>query len=612
MRCGIQCGLALLLLVSMCIGAAVAQDVEPQRRILVLYEMESTAVSVSQVARGVETGLRKAFPDGLELYAEYLDLVRFPSEENAQNLATSLNDRFRDVPLDLVIVVGPLAVAFWTDRLPNLHRFPLIYGGVRPDSPELKTLPAATPRVASGFDLVRTVELARRLQPDARRLVVMTGSSTFDKRWESNARTALEGKTPGLEVEFATGLTREGFKTVAEGLGRDSMIVFLTVSEDADGRKFRPYDLMVQVAAVAGAPTYSVYSSYIGSGAVGGYVQTFIGIGEKLAELAADTLSGNPPPPGVVEPHAGPVVDWRQMQRWGMSRNLLPEGTDLQFYEPSAWERYRLPILLAGAVILLQALTIAALVIQDRRRRRAEGELAVERESLTHLSRAWQLGELSGALAHELNQPLTAILANAQAGSALLRRRPQHEEQLGAILADIAKEDRRAAGIIAQLRRLMVKGDTALEVIDLNQVVASTVALAASEFVARQATVEVAYEQATLPVNGNFAQLQQVVLNLLLNASEAMVVLPPDERRVTISTRLLGTGKRELAIADNGPGLSDELRRTAFQPFVSTKASGLGFGLSICRTIAHAHAGTLVFDDAPRSGLRVVLTLPPV
>ena len=294
-----------------------------------------------------------------------------------------------------------------------------------------------------------------------------------------------------------------------------------------------------------------------------------------------------------------------------LTRRRSAWGTQRLFYEPTAWERYRLQILLAVVVIGLQSTTIVALLVQERRRRRMADQLANERLELAHLSRTAQLGALSGALAHELNQPLASILANAQAGSQLLGQDPPDLAELAAVLGDIADDDRRAAGIIVQLRRLMVKGDAALEPVDLNQVVAATVTLARSEMVSRQTRVVARPAEEELIVRGNFAQLQQVLLNLMLNSAEAMAKLPPAEREMEIATRQRHDGRRELAAADRGPGLSPDMRAGAFAPFVSSKPNGLGFGLAICRTIARAHGGTLAFDEAVTGGARIVLSLPP-
>jgi C4-dicarboxylate-specific signal transduction histidine kinase len=149
-----------------------------------------------------------------------------------------------------------------------------------------------------------------------------------------------------------------------------------------------------------------------------------------------------------------------------------------------------------------------------------------------------------------------------------------------------------------------------MEPVDLNQVVTATVTLARSEMVARQTRVETRLNPAEVMVRGNFVQLQQVLLNLMLNASEAMAELAPAGRAIGIETGLRHDGMRELAVTDRGPGISPELRADAFKPFVSSKPDGLGFGLAICRTIAQAHGGTLAFGESAPGSTRIVLTLP--
>jgi C4-dicarboxylate-specific signal transduction histidine kinase len=348
----------------------------------------------------------------------------------------------------------------------------------------------------------------------------------------------------------------------------------------------------------------------VGLGTVGGKVESFETIGEDVAGLVLEAIAGKVTPHKLVSSMARPVVDWRQMMRWGFDRSLLPEGSQILNYHASVWEEYRAEIVAIVAVIALQSATIAALIVQYRRRRRITDELALERLELAHLSRVNQLGELSGAFAHELNQPLTSILANAEAGSRLLLADSDDRQELKAILDDIIADDKRASAIIGQLRNLMIKGEAKLDTMDLNSAVEATIALANSELLARQTKVHLDLEQGEIRVRGNLAQLQQLMLNLLFNAADAMSHLSTADRRVDIETRKRDDGSCVVAVTDRGPGLAPELRANVFRPFVSTKEQGLGLGLAICRSIALAHGGTLAFDDGRSGGARVVLTLP--
>jgi signal transduction histidine kinase len=213
-------------------------------------------------------------------------------------------------------------------------------------------------------------------------------------------------------------------------------------------------------------------------------------------------------------------------------------------------------------------------------------------------------------LAHELNQPLTSILANAESGVRLLDNDPIDVKELRDILGDIVLDNKRAATVITQLRRLMIRGETSLEPMDFNHAVTTTLALARSELLARQTCVDVVLDMPDVPIRGNLAQLQQVILNLLLNASDAMAHLPPTQREIVLRTRKRERGACELTVTDRGVGISPQRRSEVFKPFVSTKKTSLGLGLAICRSIAQAHGGTLRFDESFDEGARAIFTLP--
>ncbi len=276
----------------------------------------------------------------------------------------------------------------------------------------------------------------------------------------------------------------------------------------------------------------------------------------------------------------------------------------------SLWQEYWLEITLTVLVVLLQAAMIIALVLQEQRRRRLQAELALERLELAYLSRTSQMGALSGALAHELNQPLTAILANAETGRRLLDAQQVDLRELRDIMDDIVLDNRRAATVISQLRSLMLRGETTLESMDLNLAVTTTMGLAHSELLARQTRVDVMLDMPDVPVRANLPQLQQVILNLLLNAADAMAHLPPAMREIAVRTRKRDNGFCELTVTDRGIGISPEKRAEVFKPFVSTKKASLGLGLAICRSIAQAHGGALSFDDNFDEGARAIFTLP--
>jgi signal transduction histidine kinase len=232
-------------------------------------------------------------------------------------------------------------------------------------------------------------------------------------------------------------------------------------------------------------------------------------------------------------------------------------------------------------------------------RRRAERESLAREQQLTHLGRAAVLGQLSGAFAHELNQPLTAILGNAEAGLKLLEGGADPRE-LREILADIVQDDLRAAQVLDRLRALLERGDRLRRPVDLNATVQEVLAIARSELLARHVRVTTDLEPGAPAVMADRVQLQQVVLNLLINACEAMRATPPDERKVELATRFVQEESSvQVTMRDQGCGIASGDLERIFQPFVTTKPSGMGMGLAICRSVAEAHRGRLWAESGP-------------
>ncbi|HET7808951.1 MAG TPA: ATP-binding protein [Steroidobacteraceae bacterium] len=244
-------------------------------------------------------------------------------------------------------------------------------------------------------------------------------------------------------------------------------------------------------------------------------------------------------------------------------------------------------------------------------RKRAEADARNQRQQLTHLSRAAVLGQLSGAFAHELKQPLTSILGNAEAALSMLQKGNANPAELSEILHDIVQDDERAAQVIQRLRALLGKGDTLQTPVELNDVVRESLELTHSEFVTRNVVATLQLDPTLPSVLADRVQMQQVVLNLLMNACEAMVGTPIARRQVTISTRFVAHAEAaEITVRDNGPGIAAGDTDRIFQPFVTTKAHGLGLGLAICRSVAEAHHGVLWAENAPEGGAVFHIKIP--
>jgi signal transduction histidine kinase len=238
-------------------------------------------------------------------------------------------------------------------------------------------------------------------------------------------------------------------------------------------------------------------------------------------------------------------------------------------------------------------------------RRQAQIEIEQQRRELSHLARVAVLGQLSGALAHELNQPLASISSNAEAARHLLKRQPPDLEELDAILRDITTEDQRAAQVIRRLRALLKRGDTRLQPMDTTELVTEVLELAHAELITRGVAATAQIPPDLPPVMGDRVQLQQVLLNLILNACEAMTSMPAPDRKLALIVSTDARNNVQLSVRDSGSGIPAALIDRLFEPFVTTKSEGLGLGLSISRTIIAVHGGRLWAENNAGRGATV-------
>lgn len=602
------CALALFVFST----AARAQETRP--RILAIVESDSRLPFTQSLMRAIEAGLGPEVTQQGEFFVEYLDLLQFGRPDERALMRDFLAARYGGTDLTAITVIGPNALDFLRENRDAIAPgVPTVYGALGAEALEQVLggeVEPAMSGVTNAFDILAALDLALAVQRDASEIVVVAGSAPFDRQWRATATDLLGDRFAGLPVRFIPEGTAEAMLAEAANLDPRAVVLYLSLILDADGNRFIPSQFARSLAVASPAPVWTIYDTILGTGVVGGYVEDLETTGQAIAVMLLSALDGAPLPPPT-EIAGAPAVDWRAMRRHGLDLRLLPAGTRILHYEPTLWERYRLPILVVATIIAAQSVTIAALVVQRRRLVRSQETLASERAQLIHVSRALRVGQLSAALAHEINQPLAAIQANADAGARLAFRTPPDREEIAAIFGDIAGDVGRAAGIIANLRRLMIKGETSFETVDLNEIVTATLALAANELDARGARVHSDLSPGRLEVHGNGPQLQQIVLNLAFNAAEAMADLPEADRIVRVSTARRPDGTSTLAVADAGPGVPANRRAEIFRPFVTSKSTGLGVGLAICRNIAEAHGGSLEFTAPETPGARIMLTLPP-
>jgi PAS domain S-box-containing protein len=250
-------------------------------------------------------------------------------------------------------------------------------------------------------------------------------------------------------------------------------------------------------------------------------------------------------------------------------------------------------------------------IIQDiTSRKQSEQEIAQQRNELAHFSRITALGEMAASLAHELNQPLTAILSNAQAAQRFIAHDRADLNEIREILADIVAEDKRAGDVIRHMRALLKKGEVQRQPLDANEVIREVLTILRNDLVNQGITAQTELAPDLSIVYGDHVQFQQVLLGLVMNACDSMAGVPRNDRQLMICTDMSGDNFVRISVADRGVGIAPENLEKVFNPFYTTKPNGMGFGLTVCRTIVAAHGGKLWAANNPDRGSTFHLLFP--
>lgn len=597
----------------------------PPRRVLMVHSFGSSAPPFTTHSTAFESTIKRELGAAVDLDEASLDMARYAQPDMEDVFADFLARRLAKWQPDLVVPIGSPAgrfVAKFRDRL--FPRTPVIYTGM-----DRRTLPPdafannAT-FVGESFDLKGLVEDMLQLDPQTNNVVVILGATPLERFWAREFAEAFRPFAGRVKFTWVNDLSFEQMLDLVSKLPPHSFVLLGLLLRDASGVTYNQDDALARLRAVSRAPINGLYQHEVGLGIVGGRLYQGELEGVESARVAARILRGEPAasfPPKVIGTRE-PLYDWRELRRWGFSESRLPPGSVTLFRQPTTWERYRWQIVAAVAVIATQAALIFALVVQLRRRRaaelargRAEADVRQKRAELAHLSRVASLGELTATLAHELSQPLTAIRSNAEASQHFLAAPAPDLPEVRGALADIAADTRRAGEVIQRLRGMLKRGGggaAAFAPVDLNDVIRAVERLARGDSLRHRVTVDLDLAPDLALTPGDAIQLQQVVLNLMLNAFAAMD--RPERqrrRRLVVRTRALAGGSRLGAeFEDTGVGIAPDVIDHLFEPFVTTKPDGLGMGLAICRSILDQHGGDLRAANNPAGGATFSFTLP--
>jgi PAS domain S-box-containing protein len=730
----------IIVLVALVLNSWSVNAQGPPRRVLLLYPYDNAHPSTISAAAGMRKRLVEKSPSKIDIYTEFLDLARFPSETDELRSAHYLAEKYVGRSLDIIMPLNSEAERFllkYRDIIaPNV---PIVFCCVRPEIAAAADRPGNVTGVYSEFDANKTIALAQQLQPDARNLIIVSGSSEIDRGWLASLRTGIEPYEHRFNTEYWVGVPYETLLERASHLSHDTIMIFVTVYGDSTGRPFVPAFVVEALAGVASAPVYGPSDTYLGRGIVGGHMSSFESMGADAADMALDILAGKNPT--TIAPKSSEnrkfQVDARQLLRWQIPEKNIPAGTVVSFKEPTLWEEHRNLVLAAIFVILLQAIMITALLVQMFARRRAETSLkeseerwrsvfemstvgvvladhnfrfltanaafqtmlgrtddelhgltpldisttedreplkllydqvrkgsrqsyeavhqykhkggapiwvhayitrmhgnaakpplflattiditdrkraeVASRDALSELARIARLttmGEMTASIAHEINQPLGAIVSDGSAGLRWLKNTTPDLEEARACFRRIVNDGHRASQVIGGIRAMLEKGNHAKEPLDINKLVREVLIFAHGEIENQRIVVRTELKENLSAVLVNRIQLQQVVLNLVMNGIDAMATLGNRARVLKLRSEQNGSSCVTLMVEDAGTGIDKNIVDQIFEAFFTTKAHGIGMGLSICRSIVVAHGGRLSVSPGDSHGSVFQLELP--
>ena len=600
-----------LALIAIFLAAASPAAAQP-KRVLLLHSFGPQFVPWTFFAAQFREELFKQSPHKIDLYEASLEGSRFQQPGEQGPIVDYLVTLFGERKLDVIVTLGaPAAFFVQKYRAQFFPSTPLIIGSPERRAVDYTKLTPNDAPVAVALDFEKWVGSILEVLPDTTHIAWAVGASPLERFWTEEFRRASQPFSERVSFEYFNDLRfEEMLKRVSE-LPTRSAIFYVDLRVDAAGVPLDRDSVLPRLRQATKAPIFSYIDSYLGSGIVGGPMLSSETVGRLMAQAAIRILNGekagdlNIPPvlPGAAQ------YDWRELQYWKISESRLPPGSIVRFREPTAWAQYRWQIALASAVVLLQGGLILGLLHERRRRLHAEVQSRQRSAELAHINRFSTAGELTATIAHEMNQPLGAILTNVETAEAIVRSASPDLKEIEDILADIRRDDVRAGEVIARLRSLLKKAPFELKHIDLNEVARDTIRLLSALAIARKVSLTSFIAPEPLLIKGDLIQLQQVILNLIVNAMDAMSSMPTAARRIAVSTARDGNSA-ELSVSDVGHGIPVEKLKEVFEPFFTTKSEGMGMGLSIARTIVETHGGRLTAENNTGCGATFRITLP--
>jgi signal transduction histidine kinase len=570
-----------------------AQPAATTRHVLLLFDERTELPGLSILNADFLHSLRSASTDPVEVYTEEMDLSRFKSDTYSARFRDYLRSKYAGRKIDVAVAaMGPSLEFLVTDGKDVFPGTPIVFCGI--DKRELDSL--VLPSDATGVLVKRqfhpTLEVALRLHPDTKQIVVVSGTSEFDARLVDQAKAEFHGFEDRLKFMYLSALPMPKLLAELSHLPPHTIVLYTTMFQDGAGTPFVPHEAAARIAAASSAPVYGFLDQYLGRGIVGGQLYSVGTQGEEAAKLTLRILGGTRAEdlPFIV-PEAGNLMfDWRQLHRWGISEDALPPGSIVQFKEFTFWELYRWRIVAVIAFVAIQSLLIIGLLLQRSRRTRAEAMRQRSEESLQKLTgqlmylqeveRRRIAGELHDGLGQEL-----AIIRN-RATVAL-----QHPDKLSVVTDQLREISETAVSAINEVREISHNlRPFELDRFGLTQAVDSMIERVSNSFSLRL------YSNLD-DINGLLSTDSETVIYRIVQEGLNNIVKHAGATEARVTLKHLGD-EVALTVEDNGKGMES-----------SSSRNGNGFGLVGIQERARMLGGSCTVASRPGQGTILTVRL---
>ena len=585
---------------------AIEAKADDAKRVLLLHSYGRDFAPWSEASKDFRAQLVSQSPEPIDFYEASI-------LEGEAWLLEYIKALSSDRGLDLVVTVGPPAAHFiQVHRQERFAETPVLFAGV--DERLIPTSSLTPNDAVAGVKLEDTIFIDNilNLLPDTENIAIVIGDFPLERFWVSDLRQKYKPFEDRVNFIWLNELSLDEIVQRVANLKPRSAVFYTMLAMDGAGVPQALDRALAPILAASNAPVFGLGDYHLGQGIVGGPLVQHHLVSKRDAEVAVRILEGEKPR-DVEIPSINYIAweyDWRALQRWGINEARLPPRSVVRFRDPTAWERYRWQIIVIALALLLQATLIVGLLYERYRRHQAEGEARARLSELTFMNRRAGAQELSASIAHEINQPLAAIVSSASAGVRWLSRKVPNIEEATAALQRIVSDGYRASEVIGTIRALYQKAPQERERCDIDALVDDMLALLQTELREHNISVRRAHSQNAPVVRINKVQIQQVIMNLFLNAADAMRSVEGRSRTLGIDTGSNAAGDLVVTIEDSGPGIDLQNGERIFEPFFTTKSNGMGMGLSISRSIVEAHGGELTAVPGARHGMAFQIVLP--